>query len=360
MGGPAEIIDPPDASILMQVTSPAFRPAPPEIVNPELVPDDVVAASWAERETRFASRPVTVWLLRDVFVVCEGLVFDADGRLYRPSVTQHSEAEVVWATAQVRLALEGRPATLHDDVLILGKKRGAGNYGHWLMEMLPALHLIVDRLRDERIGVLVHDVGDPQLGEVMQRSLRRIGIADDRVRVAGNVPVRVRRLILVEGLTRHGVYMSPLVRDCHERLMHGITGSGRERVFVARGDRMRRDFANPLQAEALAREFGFHVLQTAGLSLLQQVAALRDARVVAGAMGAAMTNLAFAHSPAQVVLFAGAEMPDTFFWFVSNHFKHHYREVRCRQTEPDATSGASYDRALLIEDDELRRHLRTA
>ena len=341
MDGPAEVIEPPVSSVVMQITSPAFRPIPPDIVNPELIPDNVVDASWAERERFFASRPVTVWLLRDVLVACEGLVFDRDGRVYRPSITQHSEPEVAWATAQVRLALDGEPAPSHDEMLVLGKKRGAGNFGHWLMEMLPMLHLVVDRLRGERIGALVHDVGDPQLGAVMQSSLRRIGIGDARVRVANNGPVRVRSLILVDGLTRHGIYMSPLIRECHERLMHGILGAGHERIFISRGPGMRRDFADPVGALALAQEAGFHVLHTAGLSLVQQIAALRDARVVAGAMGAAMTNLAFARSPATALLFAGAEMPDTFFWFISNHFGHGYREVRCHQAEIDPKIGAS-------------------
>ena len=360
MSGPAELIDPPASSIVMQVTSPAFRAVPPDIANPELVPDDVVAASWAQRERFFASRPVTVWLLRDVYVACEGLVFDRDGRLYRPSITQHSEVEIGWATDQVRTALDGVAVRLHDEALILGKKRGAGNYGHWLIEMLPMVHLVIDRLRGERIGVLVHDVGNPQLGEVMQSSLRRIGIADARVRVAGDAPVRVRTLILVGGLTQHGVYMSPLVRDCHERLAHGISGTGQERVFIARGAGMRRSFANSPQAEALARDARFHVLQTASLSLAQQIAALRDARVVAGALGAAMTNLAFARSPAQALLFVAAEMPDTFFWFISTHFGHAYREIRCRQAAADVTIGAPYDRNFLIDDEEFLMHLRRA
>lgn len=358
MGGPVEIIEPPASSIVMQITSPAFRPVAPEIINPGLIPDRVVAASWAERESFFAPGPVTVWLLQDVFVACEGLVFDRHGALYGPSITQHTEAEIDWATEQVQRVLAGGSAELQDRVLILGKKRGAGNYGHWLMEMLPMLHLVVDRLRGERIGALVHDVGDPQLGGVMQTSLRRIGLADARVSVAGNAPVRVSRLILVDGLTRHGVYMSPLVRDCHERLMHGVGGAGHERVFVARGTGMRRDFADPSRAEAVAREAGFHVIRTDGLSLVQQISAVRDARVVAGAMGAAMTNLAFARTPAQAILFAGAEMPDTFFWFVANHFGHRYREIRCLQADADATYGASYDRTLLIADEELRRCLR--
>jgi capsular polysaccharide biosynthesis protein len=260
----------------------------------------------------------------------------------------------------VQAAIAGSPIPLHDLPLVLGKKRGAGNHGHWLMEMLPALHLVLDRLRDERIGVLVHDVSDPQLGEVMQTSLRRIGVADTHVRVAGPWPVRVRTLILVDGLTMHGTYMSPLVCDCHERLLHGVTGLGHERVFIARGVGYQRNFADFARVEALAAEQGFHHVQASRLTLLEQVAAVRDARVVAGAMGAAMTSLAFARTPAQALLFAGAAMPDTFFWFLATLFGHRYREIRCDQVAEPSDDAVSYNGDLLIDDDELRQHLAVA
>lgn len=358
MSGPVAIIDPPDNAVLMRLASPEFSPAKPDIINPELTPASVFAAVAAQREPVFASRTVTAWLLHDVFVACEGLVFDRHGALYQPSITQHAEVDIDWAASQVRAAIAGATVPEHDGPLVLGKKRGAANYGHWLMEMLPMLHLVLGRVQGERLGVLVHDVGDPQLGEVMQSSMRRAGIADARVRISNQFPVRVRRLILVDGLTRHGTYMSPLVRACHERLAHDVSGSGHERVFIARGDGMRRDFARAAELEALAEKKGFHVLRTAGTTLVQQIGAVRDARIIAGAMGAAMTSIAFARPAAQVLMFAGAAMPDTFFWFIANHFGHHYREIRCRQQ--DGGSDASYDRDLLITDDEFGHHLAAA
>lgn len=144
-----------------------------------------------------------------MFVAYEGLVFDGEGSLYRPSITQHSAGEIGWATEQVRAAIAEGGVDVHDLPLVLGVKRGAGNDGHWLMEMLPRLHLVLDRWRDPTIGLLLHNVSDPQLGEVMQTSLRRLGVADTRVRVAGPWPVRVRAMILVEGMTEYGIYVSP-------------------------------------------------------------------------------------------------------------------------------------------------------
>ena len=344
----------------MQLQSPGFETNAPDRLHAERMPPGIVAACQAQTIRRFVPQPVRAWLLEDVVVGFEGLVFDRGGALYRVSVTQHAPEEIHLAAVAAGEAIRAGLSPPAGPPVVLAKKRGASNYGHWLMEMLPMLHLVMDRLGGAELGVLVHDVTDPQLIEVMQTSLRRLGMPDIRVRVTGLGPAAVRRLILVEGLTEHGTYMSPLVRDCHARLLHGIAGNGHERVFVARAAGMRRNFAEPLRIERLAAEQGYHVLRPEGLSFVEQVAAVRDARVVAGALGAAMTSLAFARRPAQALLFAGAEMPDTFFWFLANLFGHRYREVRCLQARVRDEDAIFYDRDLLIDDDEFRERLAAA
>lgn len=345
----------------MQLQSPGFETTAPDRLHAERMPPGIVAACHAQTVRRFMPRPVRVWLLEDVVVGFEGLVFDRGGALYRASVTQHAPEEIRLAAIAAGAAIETGLAPPSEPPVVLAKKRGASNYGHWLMEMLPMLHLVMNRLGGTEVGVLVHDVTDPQLGEVMQTSLRRLGMPDVRVRVTGLEPAAVRRLILVEGLTEHGTYMSPLVRDCQERLLQGIAGSGRERVFIARAAGMRRNFTEPLRIEQLAAEQGYHVLRPESLSFAEQMAAVRDARVVAGALGAAMSSLAYARAPAQALLFAGAEMPDTFFWFLANLFGHRYREVRCLlQAEARDENAIFYDRDLLIDDDEFREQLSAA
>ncbi len=360
MAGSVAVIEPPPTSLLMQIESPGFPTAPPERAHAERMPAGILAACEAQEQRWFTPRPVRLWLLDDVVVGFEGLVFDRSGALYRASVTQHAEGEIEDTAAAVGAALARGVAVAAELPVVLAKKRGAANYGHWLMEMLPMLHLVMDRLGGVELGVLVHDTADPQLGEVMQTSLRRLGMPDLRVRVTGLAPMAFRRLILVEGLTTHGTYLSPLVRDCHERLRHGIGGIGRERVFIARAAGLRRNFHEPARLERIAAEQGYYVLRPEGLSLARQVAAVCDARVVAGALGAAMTSLAFAQRPAQALLFAGAEMPDTFFWFLANVFGHRYREVRCLQADARDEAAAFYDRDLLIDDDEFREQLAAA
>ena len=74
-------------------------------------------------------------------------------------------------------------------------------------------------------------------------------------------------------------------------------------------------------------------------------------------MGAALTTLAYLRNPAKVLVFAGAAMPDTFFWFIATLFGHRYREIRCLQADAPAPTGVSYDRALLIDPAEMHHLL---
>ncbi len=296
---------------------------------------------------------MVIRVVRDVIVAAEGLVFDRDGELLRYSIRQHETDMIDQASRAVQAVIAGEPVPRHDQPLVLGKKRGAENYGHWMIEMLPMLDLVLSRLADERIGVLVHDVGDTMLGQVMRQTLRRLGIGDHRIQASGLEPVRVRELIMVEGLTDHGVYMSPLVRDCHERLAHGVAGSGIERVFLRRGAGTGRGFNDEthMMQQAAARKFS--VVSPYGLGLDEQIGLMRDARIVAGVMGAAMTNLIYAGEGTRAALFAPAAMPDTFFWFIANLRGLHYREIRCAQNGP----GDGWNRTLDLGFREFRRAL---
>lgn len=200
----------PAGADLLTLLSPAFEAPPPSIRHRERVPPDVLRtmeATWAPG--RFEERQVSVLRLRDVWVAKEGLVFDRDGALYHRTVTQHSAAEVAVAQAAVREAIARGGATPdRDGPVVLCKKRGVGNYGHWLMEMLPRAHLVHRHRPDLGARVLVADVPG-QLRASMAASLALLGIDPAHAVVAGDAPRAFGELLLVEGLTDHGAYMSP-------------------------------------------------------------------------------------------------------------------------------------------------------
>jgi len=331
--GSASGAAPGQGSVVVRLGSPGFLARPPVIEPVGLVPDHVRQASGAWQQARFPPRDVLVRQLDDVLVAAEGLVFDGDGRLVPYSVREHEPELVAAAQEEVSRIVRGSTCPRFGDMpLVLGKKRGAGNFGHWLIEILPGVDLILRRVGGGSVGVLVHDVTDPRLGQVMQDSLRRIGVADRQVRVSGMAPVRVGRLLMVEELTEHGSYMSPLVAECHERLAQGSPpASSPERVLLMRPHGATRRPVAPARLAAVARARGFAVIEPAALDFSRQIALMRGARLALGVMGAQMTSMIYARPGARVTLLAPAGMPDTFFWFIAQLRGLAYREIRCRQ-----------------------------
>ena len=328
----------PDDSLILTLTSPGFDAAYPRLVNGDMIPDSIrQVMEWAWSTPRFPERPVRVARLADVWVAKEGLVFDRDGNLYRETVTQHSEAEIDQAHDAVLASMRhweemGWDADREGPVLLC-KKRGIGNYGHWMMEMLPKAHLVHDRLPELGLRFLVAHAPE-HLSNSMAFSLSMLGIDLARTIVADDTPRRFADLLLVDGLTEHGGYMSPLVLDTADALALDVASAGVERLFVTRRSTGVRRIVDEDALTAHAEACGYQVVEPGLLDLPRQIALFKGASRIVGVMGAAMTNIAFAPPGARVVNLTPAGMPDTFFWFIATLRGLDYTEIRCRPTGP--------------------------
>ena len=161
-----------------------------------------------------------------------------------------------------------------------------------------------------------------------------IGIDASRLIPTTGAPVHFRELILVDGLSEHGSYMSPLVLRCLDRLAAPVPAGPIRKLFVSRPEHVPRRFSNEREVIDILRMHGFHATMPGSLPLGQQIAIFKGAHTIFGAMGAGMTNIAFARAGAAVTVFGPIAMPDTFFWFIATHKQHAYREVRCQQVGP--------------------------
>ena len=343
-GNPPGLRDILPGEVFRTVESPGFVMPPPTVWHADRIPPGALAAmEVAWRQDWFPPRPVRLCLLEDVFVAAEGLVLTAALDVIQPTVRQHPAAAVALARAQVQAALASCAVPRLRGEAVLCRTPGTRNYGHWLAEMLPQAWLAARHLPHPP-RVLVQAVADP-LRTVMQDTLALLGIAADGVLEAGPAPVRVDRLILADGLTQHGLYMSPLVTACLDALTAGIAPCGGPRLLVGRGPVAGRHFANEADVFAQAVRAGFAVLDPASAPFHAQVAAFKAADHVVGAMGAALANLLFAPAGADAFIAAPAAMPDTFFWFIGGHRGLRAIDVRCRQTGPQL-GPAGWDRAI--------------
>lgn len=343
----------PDRAIMRRIVSPPFTATYPEVWHPERIPSSVLRAvehSW--KRAYFPARQVTISLLEDVIVAAEGLVFTQTLDLLEPSITAHSVQQIECARTEVQASLKDGTLPILDGTIALCKKRGGHNYGHWLMEILPNAFLVYRYLGDS-VRYIVQATGD-QLGQVMKDSLSQFAISPDAIVAADDRPVAIKQLLFVDGLTTHGSYMSPLVMECIEALSSGIEADGPENLLVLRDGMPSRRFVNEAELRDLASRRGYCPVDTAGMSLLRQIACFKAAKRVVGVMGAAMANIAFSPLATNVINLAPASMADTFFWFISELRGLQYIEVRCEQSSP--TRGpAPWDTDLILAPEDRDR-----
>jgi capsular polysaccharide biosynthesis protein len=314
----------PPRSEIRRVLSPSYRTSAPEVVNVGLITPDVrqqMAAAW---DRRFVPEgAVSLFRLQDCYVVGEGLVFDRTLALLRPSLTQHTPAEAEAGLAQLQRALDaGAVSTLPTGLLCC--KRGAANYGHWLVEMLPMAHM---GLRWQLPGHARFLVPAAPLATVVRDSMALLGVGEDRLHGCGP-PVHVGELFVVTGLSAHGIALSPLALEALDAVAADIRPGPFRELWVSREGAPRR----LLDESALCRELhrrGWAIAAPALFTVREQIALFKGARRIAGVCGAGLANVVFAPRGAAVTSFAPANMPDTLYWLLCELGGKRFREIRC-------------------------------
>ncbi len=339
------------SDLFCAVPSPGFIMRPPVQRHGERIPPEaraVMQPTW--QRGWFGPRDIRICVLENVIVAQEGLVFTADGSLLAESVRQHTGNEVAQARAMV--AAHGHHAPVVRGDVVLCRKRGAVNYGHWIVEMLPMAWLAAQHW-PHPLRVMVQELPDP-MRAVQLHSLARLGLSPSAVVPAGVAPVRVERLIFVDGLTEHGGYLSPLALECLDRLAGPIAPDGPDMLWISRGAVPTRRLQDEDAILASARRAGFTVLDPSTLPFAAQIAVFKAARRIVGVMGAALANMAFCRPGADLFALAPAAMSDTFFWFLAGLTGLAAEEIRCEQTGP-VRGLAAWDRDVQLDLDVLAR-----
>ena len=306
----------------------------PNLYQRDLIPDEafsVLNSRWSA--DRIVLPNVEFYMARQVYVVDEGLVFTADGALISATRINFGDAEVTRARETLARALEYTESIQRHSKAILCKKRGASNYGHWLVEMLPKAYWAVRKLNVRDWPVAVQKNG-PAMKAITQQSLAAIGVEAEKIIETTGSPVDFEELMLVHGLTSHAIYLSPLVMECMEFIASKAPPGTAEAVYAVRRPSNSRDFEHETEAREMFLSHGYTEVETASLSFMEQVSAFKSAKRVVGAMGAAFTNIIFCRPGTEVLIFAPASALELFFWHIAEGKKLDYHEVRTEEAGP--------------------------
>jgi len=294
------------------------------------------------------AQPVTCHMLKEATVEGPGLVFDEALRLVSDTVHQSTEAEIDHAELLVHEA-GGKGLQTIPGVTLLVEKAGIGNYGHWLVEMLPIAWLNRRFLNSNWWRVRLPSMGGA-MEAIAKDSLALIGVPDSQMLPRPSGPARYEQLVLMRGLTYHGIRYSPLVIECLEALAADIEPAPPAKLWFSRRGAKRSLDHEPAICAALARN-GWLILEPGLLTLREQIAYSKGAIEIAGTVGAGLTNLAFAPRHIRVTAFMPAAMPDVFFWMLAGFKQQDFREVRCSHP-PGPPGSAAWEARLQLSVDE--------
>ena len=339
-----------DLLVVRRFSSPAYKLPPPDLIGGELMPADVrKVCDWVWGAWGFHARDIAVRRYTDVFVANQGLIIrPVDWAVYVSSISQHTEMDLQAGLRQIE-EVEVRKATpVLSGPCILCTKPGGDNYGHWLNEMLSRAEF------GRRLGLadakyLVPAAG-PRLTAVIRESLDLIGVPGHAI-VPIQAPVRIEELYSVSDLTFHGMFMSPQVLRCLDRIKSRLVAEAPSRIYVTREGRTRKFVEEAGVCEAFRRA-GYRVLDPALLDFREQVQAFMGATEVVGCMGAGLANIGFAPPHIPVTVFAPAEMADTFYYLLAGLRRQRYREVRC-EVSPRPQGIGPRDHDMLLDPEEV-------
>lgn len=258
-----------------------------------------------------------------------GAIVDRDNRLIEDlSIAWNQSAKskgqhpifTNWRYQPMR-TIEGTVAALTTD--------GADLYYHWLFQLLPRIDLL------ERAGwtpdrvdyYLVNRAARPYERD----TLAKLGIRPEQIFETAEHPHIRADLLLAPGIPLHGSQFSqPLVNFVRGRLA-GLPAAdacapGERLLYLTRAGAGYRHVVNEAEVRAALLQRGFEAIALEELSFDDQVATLREARVVIGPHGGGMSNTVFCAAGTRVGEIFAEEYIAPWFWFLANitGVEHHY------------------------------------
>lgn len=233
----------------------------------------------------------------------------------------------------------------------------AENYGHWIIECLPRLHLAARAGLLDGARVTVQTT--PTMETLYRESLAVLGIAADRIVWLNHREVVFEELVYPTPITQQPLVKSPLVIEAAFHLRDRIGPPAEplpERIYVSRNRSGRRRLANEEAVVALLSERGYQVVHPETESFARQVQIFAAARFVVGGMGAALSNLAFAPEGVQCLMLTNQDMLDDFFLDLVGLKQGRYVSLHGTSLSPEDGMHSDYTISIEGLSDLLERH----
>lgn len=246
-------------------------------------------------------------------VLCgdQGLVCTPDNRALGEFCHAFGTAPLKRSIRKAGRFVSLRPERCDVQVALLAAPQGTNHY-HWLNDVLPRVRLLESVRSVTELYAVPEGINALQL-----ETLSLLGIPREKLLFLGRGRrLRCQHLHLPSLPGSEGCsppWAREFVRAALSPAAAKVAGRGTH-VFIRRGPAAQRPVLNEDALATRLRARGFAPVSLEQLSLTEQIACFRDARVVVGAHGAGLANLLFSEHVALLELFSAQYLrPDCYF-----------------------------------------------
>ncbi len=173
---------------------------------------------------------------------------------------------------------------------ILGGNVASNNYFHWTTQSLPAIDHALRHRRHPSVALAL-----PPLRRWQEESLAMLGYADiPRLTLRPNTHYWLGSAEYSEFLGEHApARLSSAAAETYARLRQAVepASDGADEIYVARTDATNRVAVNEAELIAMLERQGVRIVVPGSLTVTQQIATFRRARLVIGPHGAGLSNI---------------------------------------------------------------------
>jgi capsular polysaccharide biosynthesis protein len=246
----------------------------------------------------------------------DSAVLTADGRLI-PELSKDMWGDPAVHPIYTR-AHFGRPRALPGRTLSLITPEAAGNYHHWMIDLLPRAALVQRAGWDLRAfdHVLIKHRDLP----FQRETLARLGLDQSRIIRVNDTDHFQAETLVVPSFHHDSTLVSGADLDFVRSLFAPRQPAApHRRLYLGRRDAAHRRVLNHTGLQSLLDAYGFEEPVLSGLSVEAQARLLSEASVVLGPNGSALANLVFAQPSCRVIEFYAPDWVVPYNWMIAAH-----------------------------------------
>lgn len=237
---------------------------------------------------------------------------------------------------------------------MLSGQGAINNYGHWLIDALPRLHLLkrsgwFDKVDWFLVPNYTYDY--------QKDSLKLLGIDESKI-IRGDQPLHIQADVLIASTAPRGnglilpFWVGEFLRNTFLP-QHILKSNYPPFIYISRRDTTIRKVTNEDEVITLVEQYGFQPFELSKLPFIEKVKLFASAQVIVSAAGAAMVNILFSKKGAKVIeIFAEGNLhPETYDKANKVGLEYHYiiihQNKRPTSTHQSLHQGFTVDIAAL-------------